>query len=120
MEVWSEGCWDSTKGFPGEGPAAWRGQELTAVLLEALERPHRDHNVDLSRRGTATTKARYDHLIRVFSAWASARDPGTAEELVEHWSPRVLTECLMAYIQWLYDDDRPISDARWTVAAIGH
>lgn len=108
-------AFDSTKGYPGEGPG--RADALN-VLRREYGTGARQHGRDLQRRGTPTTRNRYQKLYDECAVFLATRNLGELPVLAESWTTRQIAECLVAFAQHLFDEDRPISDARFAVAAV--
>ena len=75
---------------------------------------------NLGQRGIKETRERYRVLYDEFCNWVTVRDLGRLLEIAELSTNRPICLTTQAYIQWLYDEDRPISDGRYAVAAVQH
>lgn len=113
-------AWDSTKGFPGEGPPRARTSELGRYLAKAFQAEGRPRRASLLQGGIPETLDRYNRKMDEFQSWLSVRDWDHLDVLVNLPSTRTIADVTGAYVQWLFEEERPISDARYTVAALQH
>eukprot|EP00971_Amphidinium_carterae_P193149 3833319-Amphidinium_carterae.1 len=96
-------CFDSTKGYPGEGPPQ---NHLKSAAIG-----------DLGSRVQRVTEVRYEQRYRALCTWMAAQNFPTAESMVERGSWQGVDAMLTAYIQGLHTSCEPISHGSYTLAA---
>eukprot|EP00971_Amphidinium_carterae_P155418 3082248-Amphidinium_carterae.2 len=103
VESRSEMQFDSTKGFPGEGP-----------VRDAAVSSHAE--VDLSITVQPGTLRRYTACWQRLQSWMSTEGLGAIEQLLDH--DHALNSVLRAFIQHLHNQASPVSWGSETLAAL--